>query len=236
VWFLGGLGSALVEVGAGEEALATFAELENVIRARHEHSLEPGYALACLIFGYDRLGLPDRVVALYAALLPWSGLFDLVLFDRALAVAAARGGDSAAALRHFAHAEALARREQLRPELALTLLQRGRLERELDPRGRAGSGHSAIAEGLRLCEQLDMQELGRRVLGSIEGRDRPGGLTGRQVEVLRLVAQGLTNREIAAALVVSERTVANHLTAIFTRIGVDNRAGATAYALRQGLA
>jgi DNA-binding NarL/FixJ family response regulator len=56
------------------------------------------------------------------------------------------------------------------------------------------------------------------------------------VEVLRLVAQGKTNREIAAALVLSEKTVARHMTNIFNKILVENRAGATAFALRHGLA
>jgi DNA-binding NarL/FixJ family response regulator len=56
------------------------------------------------------------------------------------------------------------------------------------------------------------------------------------VEVLRLVAQGWTNREIARALALSEKTVARHLTNIFTKLGVENRAGATAYALRHDLA
>ncbi len=57
-----------------------------------------------------------------------------------------------------------------------------------------------------------------------------------ELEVLRLVAQGRTNREIARALVLSEKTVARHLTTIFTKTGVENRAGAAAYALRHGLA
>jgi DNA-binding CsgD family transcriptional regulator len=52
---------------------------------------------------------------------------------------------------------------------------------------------------------------------------------------LRLVAQGRTNREIAGRLALSEGTIANHLTSIFTKTGVDNRAGAVAYAHRRGL-
>ena len=54
--------------------------------------------------------------------------------------------------------------------------------------------------------------------------------------MLRLVAQGRTNREIAAALVLSEKTVTNHLTAVFAKAGVENRAAATAYAFRNGIA
>ena len=64
---------------------------------------------------------------------------------------------------------------------------------------------------------------------------RSSSLSPREIEVLRLVAQGKTNREIADELVLSERTVINHLSHIFAKTGVENRAGATAYAIRHGL-
>ncbi|HEY3238602.1 MAG TPA: response regulator transcription factor, partial [Acidimicrobiia bacterium] len=64
----------------------------------------------------------------------------------------------------------------------------------------------------------------------------PGGLTEREAEVLRLVAEGKTNREIAAALYLSEKTVARHLSNMFTKLGVTSRAAATAFALREGIA
>ena len=57
-----------------------------------------------------------------------------------------------------------------------------------------------------------------------------GGLTPREVEVLRLVAAGRTNREIAVDLVLSEKTVARHLSNIYTKLGIGSRAAATAYA------
>ena len=63
----------------------------------------------------------------------------------------------------------------------------------------------------------------------------PDGLTGREVEVLRLVAQGSSNRDIAAELVLSARTVERHLTNIYSKIGARGRADATAYALGHGL-
>ena len=58
----------------------------------------------------------------------------------------------------------------------------------------------------------------------------PGGLSAREVDVLRLVATGATNKVIAAELIVSEKTVARHLSNIFTKVGVATRAAATAYA------
>lgn len=65
---------------------------------------------------------------------------------------------------------------------------------------------------------------------------RPGGLTAREVEVLALVAKGLTNRYIADQLVISEKTVASHVSHIFTKLDITSRAAATAYAYEHGLA
>lgn len=63
----------------------------------------------------------------------------------------------------------------------------------------------------------------------------PGGLTMREVEVLALVAKGHTNRQIAERLVISEKTVASHLSHTFTKLGLASRAAATAYAYEHGL-
>jgi DNA-binding CsgD family transcriptional regulator len=63
----------------------------------------------------------------------------------------------------------------------------------------------------------------------------PAGLTAREVEVLRLVAQGATNRQIAATLYISDRTVNTHLTNILNKTGCENRTAAAAFALQNGL-
>jgi DNA-binding CsgD family transcriptional regulator len=63
----------------------------------------------------------------------------------------------------------------------------------------------------------------------------PGGLTTREVEVLRLVATGRTNRTIAGDLFLSEKTVARHVANIFPKIDVSSRAAATAYAYEHHL-
>ena len=65
---------------------------------------------------------------------------------------------------------------------------------------------------------------------------RPAGLTERECEVLRLVAAGSSNREIATALVISEHTVGRHVQNIFAKLRVSSRAAATGYAYEHGLA
>ena len=67
-------------------------------------------------------------------------------------------------------------------------------------------------------------------------QETAGGLTPREVEVLRLVATGKTNRAIAAELFLSEKTVARHVSNIFTKLGVSSRSAATAYAYQHDLA
>lgn len=67
------------------------------------------------------------------------------------------------------------------------------------------------------------------------GNGLPDGLTSREVEVLRLVAAGQTNPQIAAALFLSEKTVARHLSNIFTKISVPSRTAAAAYAFERHL-
>jgi ATP/maltotriose-dependent transcriptional regulator MalT len=57
-----------------------------------------------------------------------------------------------------------------------------------------------------------------------------GGLTPREVQVLKLVATGKTNRAIASELVISEKTVATHVSSVFSKLGVSSRSAATAYA------
>ena len=72
-------------------------------------------------------------------------------------------------------------------------------------------------------------------LARLVGWSRPGGLSRREGEVLTLVAAGKTNRAIAAELFISEKTVARHVSNIFTKLRLSSRAEATAYAFKHGL-
>jgi DNA-binding NarL/FixJ family response regulator len=73
--------------------------------------------------------------------------------------------------------------------------------------------------------------------GSVRARQgHPAGLTDREVEVLRLVARGRTVRDIAAALVITEKTAGHHVEHIYAKTGVSSRAGAALFAMRHDLA
>jgi DNA-binding NarL/FixJ family response regulator len=85
------------------------------------------------------------------------------------------------------------------------------------------------------------QQLGAKpeiaLVEKLSGRTPPaaGGLTGREVEVLGLVATGKTNRQIATELVISEKTVARHISNIFSKLQLSSRSAATAYAYKHDL-
>jgi DNA-binding NarL/FixJ family response regulator len=76
----------------------------------------------------------------------------------------------------------------------------------------------------------DLERLARLV-----GSPSPGGLSRRESQVLTLVAAGKTNRAIATELIISEKTVARHVSNIFTKLGLSSRSEATGYAYKHGL-
>ena len=84
----------------------------------------------------------------------------------------------------------------------------------------------------RLGATVDM----RAVTDLTGQRSLPGGLTDREAEVLALVASGKTNREVADELVLSEKTIARHLSNIFAKLDVSTRTEAAAFAFEHGLA
>jgi DNA-binding CsgD family transcriptional regulator len=137
-------------------------------------------------------------------------------------VAAAQGalGEAEAVL-----AQAVAQHEAVgdpygraRALLALGIVRRrGRQKR---------TSRDAIAAALSGFEGLEAAtwiEKARAEIGSIGGRTREEGLTAAERRVATLVAEGQTNREVAAALFLGERTVASHLTHIYAKLGVRSR-------------
>ena len=102
-------------------------------------------------------------------------------------------------------------------------------------RATSTGAQASFAAARALFDQIGVR-LDARDLGGSTQRRLPAGLTEREAEVLRLVAAGLSNKEIAAELHLSAKTVSRHLSNIFTKIGVSSRAAATAFAFEHHLA
>lgn len=167
-----------------------------------------------------------------------------VSMDRLLGNLSAAMQNDEAAERHFEESLKWLRRAGYRPDLgwachdyaAMLLAKRGGLDRAKVTR--------LMDESTAIASALSMRPLMERLveLKAISDARRggrpiyPDGLTEREVEVLRLVAAGKSNREIAGALVISEHTVARHVSNVFAKAGVSSRAEATAYAIRAGIA
>jgi DNA-binding NarL/FixJ family response regulator len=84
-------------------------------------------------------------------------------------------------------------------------------------------------------ERLGAEPDRKRAQARFAPQARPAGLTSREVEVLRLVAAGRSNREISAELVISEHTVARHLQNIFAKLDVSSRTAAASFAFEHEL-
>jgi DNA-binding NarL/FixJ family response regulator len=128
---------------------------------------------------------------------------------------------------------------------------RAAFEDAIDLLDDAGAPYDAALARLELADVLRMLDRGQlaarveargraalRALGAAEPEQRPGGLSRREAEVLRLVARGLSNGDIAAQLVLSVRTVEHHVAAAYAKIGASGRtarAVATAWAHAHGL-
>ncbi len=165
---------------------------------------------------------------------------------RVLGLVAKTMGRDDLARTHFEDNLRFCRKAGFKPELAWTcndyaemlLAKSGALDAP-----DAAKGIALLDEGEPLATQFGMKPLVAKLAALREklvarrgGRpDYPDGLTEREVEVLRLVAAGKSNREIGEALVISENTVIRHVSNIFAKAGVSNRAEAAVYATKRGL-
>lgn len=109
------------------------------------------------------------------------------------------------------------------------------------PHRPARSPADAVAELAREAEQGRLDARCVRAVAEAAGYRRreleswPAGLTDREVEVLRLVAKGKSNKEVAAELVIAPKTVGRHVEHIYSKIGVRTRSGAALYTMEHGL-
>jgi DNA-binding CsgD family transcriptional regulator/tetratricopeptide (TPR) repeat protein len=237
-----GLVALLAELAMEEQVRS---ELDRV-QAEGLEPLREGLWLASLTYLADAAGAVahEGVAALvYPVLAPLTGTNVMIghgvacygAADRYLGMLAATLGEIDGATRHFEAALHFNRRIGARTWLARTAYEYGRL---LVGRGDAERGEQLLAEAAALAETVGMPTLLARVraLAPASSPSLPDGLSGRELDVLRLVARGLSNREIGATLFISEHTAANHVRGILRKTACANRTEATAYAYRRGLA
>jgi DNA-binding CsgD family transcriptional regulator len=236
----------LVNTRNQDEAARSLEKLQELLTRLPAGTLPTLPILLGLALLAVALGKRAQAAELYQELLMFQGQHCWFLVDRILGAIATFSGDWPAAERHFSRAEATARRENLLPELARTLVERADLELARGKKAAASQANTYLMEALDLSEKLAMYEMAegiRHRLGLLPRRSEkprvsslPASLTRRELAVLRLVAEGKSNYQIAQKLNLSEKTVANHLTTIFYKTASENRAAATAFAIRHGLA
>jgi DNA-binding CsgD family transcriptional regulator len=236
-----------LEIGQRDEARAEFEKL-----AAGDFSAIPrdGRWLYCIVYLSEvcaALADAARAATLYRLLSPYAGR-NIVLgsgiaccgsADRYLGLLCATMARWPEAQRHFQQALAMNGRIGARVALAHTRHDYGVM---LLTRGAAGDRERALAllrESLESAREIGMRALEERAarrLGELSGAGAPDDLTAREAEVLRLMAIGRSNADIAMALSISLNTVATHVRNILAKTGSANRTEAAAYAMRHGLA
>jgi DNA-binding CsgD family transcriptional regulator/tetratricopeptide (TPR) repeat protein len=237
-----GLAAMLAELAMEEQVRG---ELDRV-QAEGLDPLREGLWLASLTYLADAAGaVAHQGVAslVYPLLAPLAGRNVMIghgvacygAADRYLGMLAATLDDTESAAGHFEAALHLNRQMGADTWLAHTAYEYGRM---LLAHGDSDRGGQLLAEAALLAETVGMPTLlaRARALAPVSSSPPPDGLSLRELDVLRLVARGRSNREIGAALFISEHTAANHVRSILRKTDSTNRTEATAYAYRRGLA
>jgi DNA-binding CsgD family transcriptional regulator len=152
--------------------------------------------------------------------------------DRLLGRIAALLGDHVAAERHFDIALEMDRRMRSVVHVAETLAYQAQLACD---RGQSDRADALAAEARALAVPIGQQRVVAILDRVVTPSGRPAGLSEREVDVLRLVAEGLSNQEIGARLHISANTAANHVRSILTKTGAANRTQAAIFAAQHDL-
>jgi DNA-binding CsgD family transcriptional regulator/tetratricopeptide (TPR) repeat protein len=243
-----GLVAVLVELGMEREARRELSRLA----AEGIDGLRTSLWTAALAYLADASSaLGDEAIAalVYPELAPLAGANVMIghlvscygAADRYLGMLAATLGEGERAEEHFERALELNRRMKMSTWVAHTAYEYARfLHGQGD--GRRSRARALAGEAAALAERIGMHELlGRiRALGVASpapGSDGglPNGLSPREAQILGLVAQGLSNREIGGTLSISEHTAANHIRSILRKTECANRTEAASFAHRHGL-
>lgn len=240
------LAVVLADLGMLDEARRELGR----IRAEGLSAQQSTLWLATLVYLTDAVAaVGDESLAadVYEALAPYEGLNVQIghlvacygSADRYLGMLATVLGEWDRAHRHFEAASALNESLGARTWLAHTRVEHARMllaRRAGDDRALAASLlRDAVADGEALGLARVLTHAASLGGASGPGRAPPDGLSAREVEILGLVALGLSNREVGARLHISEHTAANHVRSILRKTGSANRTEATTYAHRHGL-
>jgi DNA-binding CsgD family transcriptional regulator len=192
----------------------------------------------------DAAAAATQYEALQSRQLP---MFSMICCDHLLGLLAQTMGRLNQAVGHFENAINFCNKGGYRPELAWTCYDYAEallVGADLKPAPTGlDKAMSLLDEALSISQELGMRPLMERAV-ALQERVRsqppkapayPGGLTEREVEVLRLIAAGQSNREIAEELTISLKTVARHISNIFAKTSAANRTEAVAYAARHKL-
>jgi DNA-binding CsgD family transcriptional regulator/tetratricopeptide (TPR) repeat protein len=240
-----GLICLLVELGMEAEARR---ELDRV----HRTGLDPFRdtiwlgSLTYLTDACTALGDEVLAAALYSELGPLTGTNVMVghlvmcygAADRYLGMLAATLGEWERAEKHFERALVLNREMGMHTWLAHTEYEFARMLLARGP-GERSRAETHLSRAAELAADIGMIALTSRIaaLGApLRSPGLPDELSGREAQVLGLVARGLSNREIGSTLFISEHTAANHIRSILRKTGCANRTEAASYAHRHGLA
>ena len=195
-------------VAVRDEALAV--ELYRGLEPHRGHAIQIGHLVACL-------GSADRHLGMLAGLL----------------------GDWERAEEHFYAARSLNEALGARTWLAHTLVEHARIVVARRAGGDRGHAAQLLREASAIAEEHGLTAVltRARALGAEPGSAPrlPDGLSAREIEILGLVARGLSNRELGERLHISQHTVANHVRSILRKTGCANRTEAAAYAHRHRL-
>ena len=167
----------------------------------------------------------------------------MMCFDHLLGLLAQTMGQFDKAASHFEDANVFCRKAGYRPELAWSCQDYADALLQRNGPGDHHKAMSLLEESLAMSTELGMKPLMERVAALQEQAEsvpakvpaHPDGLTHREVEVLRLIAGGRSNQDIAEGLVISVNTVFRHVSNIFSKTGASNRTEAATYATRHGI-
>ena len=228
-------GMALLRVAEGRAELAV-ASLRSALRERVDDRLGRVPLAAALVEAAIATGELDAARAASDELEETAQSYDSA--GLAALAAQARGavlladGRAAAALEPLRSACRLWRGLDAPYDVARTRIALAEAYRELDDKDAARLELDAARAAF---ERLGARADARRTAQLGDGPTPPDGLSPREFEILRLVATGRTNQEVAWELHISDKTVARHLANIFLKLDVSTRSAATAYAFRKRL-